>query len=43
MDKIREELVDEMGYSEEQVKKWVIDVNMRSNYFFKIIIFVKII
>ena len=35
MDKIREELVDEMGFSEEQVKKWFIDVNMRSNYFLK--------
>lgn len=35
MDKIREELVDEMGYSEEQVKKWFMDVNMRSDYFLK--------
>lgn len=35
MDKIREELVDEMSYSEEQVKKWFMDVNMRDDYFFK--------
>ena len=35
MAKIREELVDEMGYPEEQVKKWFLDVGMRDNYFFK--------
>lgn len=35
MDKIREELIDEMGYSEEQVKKWFIYVDMRDDYFFK--------
>lgn len=35
MDKIREELVDEMGFSEEQVKKWFMDVNMRADYFKK--------
>lgn len=35
MDKIREELIDEMGYSKEQVKKWFMNVDMRDDYFFK--------
>ena len=35
MNKIREELIDEMGYSKEQVKKWFMNVDMRDDYFFK--------
>ena len=35
IDKIREELIDGMGYSEEQVKKWFMDIDMRDEYFFK--------
>lgn len=35
MDKIREELIDGMGYSEEQVKKWFMNIDMRDDYFFK--------
>lgn len=35
MEKIRTELIDEMGYSEEQVKKWFMSVNMHDEYFFK--------
>ena len=35
IDKIREELIDGMGYSEKQVKKWFMDIDMRDEYFFK--------
>lgn len=35
IDKIREELIDGMGYSEEQVKKWFMDIEMLDEYFFK--------
>lgn len=35
MDKIREELVDEMGFSEGQVMKWFMDVHMLDEHFFK--------